>query len=463
MKKSTTEHICTKATIDVAQPTGEALSGRGGLSLFVRYLTGIGIFPHLERLFGSMRKSCKGQPVGEIFKQILCFFVDGTSRHLSYFDQLGEDMGYAQTIEAHQMISSHAVKRFFGAFWWPRIYLFRRLLQKLFLWRLHLEKPQVIVLGIDVVVFDNNEARKRHGVKPTYKKVRGFAPLQMNWGRFVIDAVFRAGDHHSNHSDTVEKMVEHVVRQIRKHYRADVPIVLRSDSGFFDQKLFDCFERLGIGYICAGRVVKDLKELPAKLEGWKRYQHKRTVWEYVELGDRRGTWKRFRRLIYCRKVSESQQLLCDFARNHTLFYTNLGRGEPIDERLRVEGLSWLMEPERIIRDYHERGRDELVHRAMKDFCAEELPFKRFAQNAAFYYTMLLGFFLYETFKEDVCAPAISLNAYPTTLRRKIIDIAVKVVRHAGRVILKVPEALWNHLHFDQLWRRSAQPPLFAWM
>jgi histone H3/H4 len=122
-----------------------------------------------------------------------------------------------------------------------------------------------------------------------------------------------------------------------------------------------------------------------------------------------------------------------------------------------------MEPERIIRDYHERGRDELVHRAMKDFCAEELPFKRFAQNAAFYYTMLLGFFLYETFKEDVCAPAISLNAYPTTLRRKIIDIAVKVVRHAGRVILKVPEALWNHLHFDQLWRRSAQPPLFAWM
>ena len=183
----------------------------------------------------------------------------------------------------------------------------------------------------------------------------------------------------------------------------------------------------------------------------------------MELGDKRGKWKRFRQLIYCRKVSENQQLLCDFARNHTLFYTNLGRSEPVDDLLRQAELSHLMDPEQIIRDYHDRGRDELVNRAMKDFAFEEMPFKRFAQNAAFYYTMRLSFFLYESFKEDVCAPAIAINAYPTTFRRKIIDIAVKVVRHAGKVILKVPEAIWNHLHFEELWRRSARPPIFAWM
>lgn len=463
MDNSITGDRCNKSKIDAAIPTGEALSGRGGLSLFVRYLTGIGIFPHLERLFGSIRRNKKGQSVSEIFKQVLCFFVDGSSRHLSHFDRLREDDGYARTIESGETLSSHAVKRFFGSFWWPRIYLFRRLLQKLFLWRLHLEKPEAIVLGIDVVVLDNDDACRRHGVKPTYKKVKGFAPLQMSWGRFVIDAVFRSGDKHSNHSDTVQKMVEHIVGQIRKHYREDIPIVLRSDSGFFDQKIFACFERLGIGYICAGKLLKDLKGLSGKLEGWRRYQRKKTVWEYVELGDKRGTWKRFRRLIYCRKASENQQLLCDFARNHALFYTNLGRGEPIDERLRDAGLSHLMDPEHIIGDYHDRGRDELVHRAMKDFASEEMPFKRFAQNAAFYYTMLLSFFLYESFKEDVCAPAIDINAYPTTFRRKIVDIAVKIVRHAGKIILKVPEAIWNHLHFDELWRRSAQPPGFAWM
>ena len=126
--------------------------------------------------------------------------MNGSSRHLGQFDRLREDDGYVRTIESGETLSSHAVKRLFGSFGWPRIYLFRRLFQKLFLWRLHLEKPQVIVIGVDVVVFVNDDAPRRHGVKPTYKKVKGFAPLQINRGRFVIDAVFRSGDKHSNHS-----------------------------------------------------------------------------------------------------------------------------------------------------------------------------------------------------------------------------------------------------------------------
>jgi hypothetical protein len=50
-----------------------------------------------------------------IFNQVLCFFYDGTSRHLAYFDELREDMGYARVIEsrAEEMVSSHQVERFF--------------------------------------------------------------------------------------------------------------------------------------------------------------------------------------------------------------------------------------------------------------------------------------------------------------------------------------------------------------
>jgi hypothetical protein len=47
----------------------------------------------LERLFGSRRKSAKGQPVSEIFKQVFCFLVDGSSRHLVHFDALKKDTG----------------------------------------------------------------------------------------------------------------------------------------------------------------------------------------------------------------------------------------------------------------------------------------------------------------------------------------------------------------------------------
>ena len=81
------------------------------------------------------------------------------------------------------------------------------------------------------MVMNNDEAERRGGVKPTYKKVKGFQPLQMNWGRFIIDSVFRGGNRHSNYSDHVEKMVRHVVKEIRKGYRSDVPVIVRMDSG----------------------------------------------------------------------------------------------------------------------------------------------------------------------------------------------------------------------------------------
>ena len=218
MSHSTKVSDNIKQNIDAIEITSDTMTGRGGLSLFVRYLRGIQLDPHLERLFGSMRKSRKGQTIAEIFKQLFCFFLDGTSRHLVSFDMFRDDPGYTAAIEctSNEMLSSHAIKRFFGAFSWPRIWLFRRLLQRLFLWRLHMEKPEVIVLGLDTMVMDNDEAKARQGVQPTYKKVCGFQPLQMTWNRFVIDAVFRGGKKHSNDSDTAEKMVVHVVDQIRR-------------------------------------------------------------------------------------------------------------------------------------------------------------------------------------------------------------------------------------------------------
>ena len=466
MSYHSTDYVNCETIIDSIDVTNDILTSRGGLSLFVRYLRAIAVYAHVERLFGGIRKTAKGQPVCEIFKQLFCFFLDGTSRHLATFDRLKEDEGYARGIESEleAMVSSHAVKRFFKAFWWPRIYLFRHLLQRLFLWRLEMAEPLVVVLGLDTMVMDNSEAAKRHGVKPTYKKVRGFQPLQMSWGRFIVDAVFRGGDKHSNHANTAEKMVRHVVKKIRKHYRECVPIIIRLDSGFFDQKLFRLFEELGIGYICCGKLYGDVTEYVASLlpGAWSRYQKGDSAWDVVEFGDRRKSWKMFRRAIFCRPLCEDRQYLLEFARPDTVLYTNLGRGELIDERLAACGLLDWVKPETIIETYHGRGSDELIHRALKDFSAQELPFKRFAPNATFYYTMLVAFFLYETFKEDVCIPVVKLTCYATTLRRRVIDIAAKVVRHAGKITLKVTTATWMGLDFAKLWQRSGAAPSFAW-
>lgn len=320
--------------INEVQVTNDCLTGRAGLNLFARYLRGITLFPHVERLFGSMRKHPKGLAIVELFKQVLCFFFDGTSRHLAYFDVLAKDAGYAAIIESdpESMASSHTVKRFFQAFSWPRIFLFRRLLLQLFLWRLNLSKPEVIVLGLDAMVMANDDAPKRHGVKPTYKKVLGFAPLQMTWGRFIIDAVFRGGDKHSNHEDTARQMIRHVVRMIRTRHSQAVPIIIRMDSGFFDQKLYADMEKLGVGYICGGRFEGEIKALIESLPE-SSYQHHfgktdEDAWEFFEFEDLRSTWNRFRRAIFWRPLLKEKQYLLPGSRPGTLVYTNLGMGRP---------------------------------------------------------------------------------------------------------------------------------------
>ena len=55
--------------------------------------------------------------------------------------------------------------------------IFRRALKQMFIWRLKMERPPVINLTLDTMVMDNDEAEKRHGVQPTYKKVKGFQPV----------------------------------------------------------------------------------------------------------------------------------------------------------------------------------------------------------------------------------------------------------------------------------------------
>jgi len=445
--------------------TKDTLTSRGGLNLFVRYLENIGIMAVILRMFGGIRRSGKGASIEELFKQVLCNFVDGTSRHLVQYDKVQEDKGYALAIESkpEALVSSHSIKRFFKGFSVVRIWLFRKLLQRLFIWRLSITKPDLIELYIDTMVMDNDEAEVRYGVEPTYKKVEGFQPLQITWGRYVVDAVFRGGSKHSNHKDTVEKMIRHIVEKIRTKYREDIPIIIKMDSGFFDQKVFKECEELGIGYVVSGKLYDDIKEYVKVMDGteWKQYHNKEQKWDYVELMDKRGNWTKTRRAIYCRPWYENSQILFEFARPDTILYTNLGMGETIDKLLANVGRYDMVKSEKVIECAHGRGRDELVHRALVDFGHEELPFKRFIPNMAYYYTMVLAFFLFESFKEDVCSALIPVTAYATTVRRKIIDIAAKIVKKSGKLILKVTLATWNSLKFNVLWEKSGSPPKFV--
>ncbi len=149
-------------------------------------------------------------------------------------------------------------------------------------------------------------------------------------------------------------------------------------------------------------------------------------------------------------------MLFDFERAETLLTTNI-RQDTITEDM-PEKIRCLLDPREVVLHYHSRGANELIHRSFKDFGFEQLPFERFAPNAALYYMMLVAFFLFETFKADILSPVIPIKSYATTVRRRFVDIAGKIVNHAGVISLKIPRLIFEKLKLDQIWLRCTNPP-----
>lgn len=371
--------------ITKVEATDEKLSGRGGLFFILRYIESLGFYQIFENIYGHLKKSSKGLSCLQFIKQVLAFFIDGSDLSMKSFDRRQDDAAYAALLEntPEQMASSHQIKRFFQKFAFIGNRLFRNLLLRLFIWRLHIEQPELIVLFADSMVLGNDDATRREGVEPTYKNKKGFQPLQISWGPYLVDAVFRAGSTHCNRGYDLMKAVGRLVSAIRKEYR-DVPIILVTDSG---------------------------------------------------------------------------QLNLEFTRTDSFIYTNIGQDQQLTDQLIAAGAEDYLRAERAIHLNHQRGKGELNHRALKEFATkEQLPFEKFGMNQAYYYIMMIAYFLYEAYKHDVTAAVFSLSSYPTTFRRQVIDFAVKIISTGGKYIIKVAHLIYERLDIQNVWELSGAPP-----
>jgi hypothetical protein len=449
-----------KKRITKLEVTEDTLTSRGGLAFFVKYVESLRIVELLLSQFAGMRKNAKGVRVKNMLLQVLYFFFDGTSRHLNYFDELKKDEGYTAVIEMAdaQVASSHAVKRFFGAFGIFKAWAFRWALKELFIARLRAAGGKLVQMTLDTMVMDNDEAEEREGCDPTYKKVKGFQPLQLIWEGKIIDAIFRRGKRHSNYGNDVEKMIRGIVKLIRTRYDASVLIVIRLDAGFFDEKIFRLCDELGVAFVATGKVYENIKKQVAALDAkeWKEYANARQSWSYAAFPYQCESWKRGYRALYTRPQYEDRQQLLEFARPDNIIVTNLAAGAAWFDALSADMREYWLEDKTVIFHHHQRGADELPNRGLKEFGSEQLPFKRFAANQAWYYMMLLGFFVFQIFKEDNFKDILPLNSYPTTVRRKLIDLAAKIVCTGHECILKVSQAAMQRLQLQTLWTRCQE-------
>jgi len=447
--------------------TNDKISARGGLPFFLRYIENIGLYKVISSTVISLLSiNGKGLRLQQFLKQLFAFFMDGSNMSMSGFDDKKKDEGYAALLEntVGEMASSHQVKRFFAKFSIVPDLIFNIVLHELFIWRLMISMPKIIVLGIDTMVMDNDDSKKREGCEATYKKKKGFQPLHICWGPFLVDVMFRKGSAHSNHGTDYIDRVTAVVKLIRKRYSKDVPIIIVADSGFADQKAYKHFEEvLAIHYITTSKIYPDVKEYVKQvpLECYSKLSKNKTEWSFVEFCNKLGTWKKFRRCIFTKQnCDENGQYVMEFTKPDNLIYTNLGMCKEADQRLIAAGGAHYIEAKAIVQESHARGADELIHRSIKDFATkEQLPFKSFGMNRAYYFLLVVSHFIFEAYKQDVSAQIIPISVYPNTFRRNMIDIAVKITSGARNIILKVTKTVYETMNIEEIWKRCQSPPV----
>lgn len=451
--------------------TNDKISARGGISLYMRYIQNIKLFGLMSvNLTSLLVINSKGLQLQQFIKQMLAFFIDGTDMSISGFDRKKKDKGYAALLENHtsDMASSHQIKRFFIKFIFIKDGIFNKILHELFIWRLLIENPKIIILGIDTMVMDNDDSKKREGNEPTYKKKKGFQPLHICWGPFLIDVLFRKGSAHSNHGTDYTDRVKVVVKLIRKRYSKEVPIIICADSGFADQKAFSCFEdELNIHYITTSRLYKDVRNYAEliKTDAYGEFTNGKVVWRYFEFANKRTSWKKFRRSIFTTLSCDEQgQYLMGFDKTDSLIYTNIGNNKIADERLRVAGGDNFFETSAIIQLSHKRGADELIHRSIKEMATkEQLPFKKFGMNRAYYFLLVISHFIFEAYKRDVTVGTIAISVYPNTFRRRLIDFAVKITSGGRNVFLNVTRDIYETFKLDDIWQKCQSPPVIQFV
>jgi len=447
--------------------TNDKISGRGGLPLMIRYIERTRLFSlMLSILTPGLKIHSKGLQPEHFLKQIFAFFIDGTDITMSGFDVKKKDQAYAALLEAKssQLASSHQIKRFFAKIALVPGKLFRKILHELFIWRLRIEKPSVIHLGIDTMVMDNDSSKKREGCEPTYKRKKGFQPLHISWGPYLVDVIFRKGSAHSNHGSDFIDSVTGVVNLIRSKYSPDVPIILLADSGFADQKAFAHFEDyLNIHYIITNKLYEDIREYARDLSpvGFSLVRKDKTSWMITEFGNRLKSWSRFRRSIYTKLQAEQDgQYILESSQPESIITTNIGMCKMADDRMRRTCGEKYFEAEEIVKLSHSRGADELIHRSLKELATrEQLPFRAFGMNQAYYYLLVIVHFMFETYKRDVTPDVIPVTVYPDTFRRRLIDFAVKITSKARYIVMSVTRTIYETINIDQLWKRCQSPPV----
>jgi hypothetical protein len=146
------------------------------------------------------------------------------------------------------------------------------------------------------------------------------------------------------------------------------------------------------------------------------------------------------RLVVKRKWREE----LDFEGEGSYAYHTVANNWPMEKKNAVEVLAW----------HNQRGQAENFNKELKvGFGMEQMPCGQLGANAVFFRIGVIAYNLFIGLKFNVCPEACRVQTIGT-FRWRWIQVAGRIVRHAGRMILRLSVDAQRLLALDAIRRRS---------
>lgn len=293
-------------------------------------------------------------------------------------------------------------------------------------------------VDIDTSPLDNSKSHKE-GVSRTYKHFDGYHPIfgYIGMDGYMLGCQLREGKQHCQNG--TPEFLQNIVESA-KNVAKKKSLLFRLDGGNDSKDILTILINSGHFFIVKRNLRKELPEYwlgVAKAEGTITYQDDRkTVYTGFHTGRTPANDPDFPAIDIVFEVTEryyskdGTKLLWPDIEIQT-FWTNLY--EP---------------PETVLELYHKHGTSEQFHSELKtDMNVERLPSGKFAVNAMLLQAAMIAFNILRFIGQQALQLKNSLPYETGAMRkrlRKVIDdlirVAVKVVTHSRRTILK----LWEH-------------------
>jgi len=402
--------------------TEETLTAHGGLALLAEYSHGLGLRAVVDRYLPA-----PGSPRGyapSVFVDALVLLLQAGGRHLEDLRDLEREAALRQLVGCDPLPDPDTVGDWLRRMGDPqtgqagldglgvvRDTLTTRILRR--------DAASDYTLDADAMQV---EAEKREA-QWTYQKVQGYMPMLgflFEPGLCLLDE-FREG----NVSPQTDQLGFY--RQCQERLPAGKRIArYRADSASYPAALINALETDTVAWAITAdqdaAVKAVIRALPEA--AWTEpvvgcgYALAETV---HTMTDTRWAF----RLIVKRWLKPQPSLLDDPAEPYA--YHAVASNWPEAAKTTAEVLAW----------HNQRGQAENFNKELKGgFGLEQLPCGQFGANAVFFRLGVLAYNLFIGFKRLACPEAWARHTI-ATVRWKLIQIAGRIVRHAGQVILRL--------------------------